>query len=110
MAKWYVIAAVISVVTLIRGPEIIIVVLYDTIMSGGPMDIWYFVMHLTGLAFLIITHLVYNISRGKYAYGQPPLQIEGYILAVVIIALMMVYVAEISWVIGYCGPPGRYVI
>jgi len=89
---WYYFYLLIS--TIFNFPEIIIVVLYDTIMSGGPMDMWYLVMYLTGLAFLIITYLVYNISRGKYAYGQPPLQIEGYILAVVIIALMMVYVAE----------------
>jgi len=110
VAKWYVIAAVISVVTLVRGPEIIIAVLYDTIMVGGPMDIWYLVMHLTGLAFLIITYLVYDISRGKHAYGQPPLQREGYILAAIIIALMIVYTVAITWVIGYCGSPGRYVI
>lgn len=108
VVKWYAIAVVISVVTLIRGPEIIMAILYDSIIVGGPMDNWYLVMHLTGLAFLIIIAIVYDVSRGKH--GQPPLQREGYIIAAVIVAFVIAYAVAVIYVIGIIGPPGRYVI
>lgn len=104
-AKRYIIVVVIIIVMLIMGPEIAVAVFFGTIgFAGVEVNNWRLVMHLIGIAFLIVMAIVYYFSRGKHAAKQTPPRREGHVIAAVIIAVVTTYAIGVNYVMGTYPP------
>jgi hypothetical protein len=104
--KRYAIAAVIIIVMNEIAPEIAIAVLYgaNSFAIFPPIDNWRLVMHLAGVAFLIVVAIVYDLSRGKHARKQPAPHQEEHAIAAVIIAVVTTYAIGVTYLMGINVP------
>lgn len=107
-AKGYVIAVFIIILMLIMGPYIAeAAIIYMNDLVAIEVDNWPWLMHLTGIAFLIVMVIVYYFSRGKHADKQTPSRWEGYIIAATIIATVTTYAIGVNYLMGMYVPIGK---